>query len=55
MREWNGKVSRACSDVQEGRAGFDKGYDPVKNLSRIAGVLESLVIRPSSQIEDCPN
>jgi hypothetical protein len=55
MREWNGKVSRACSDVQGGRAGFDKGYDPVKNLSRIAGVLESLVIRPSSQIEDCPN
>lgn len=44
MRKGDGKVSRACSDVQEGRAGFDKGYDPVKNLSRIAGVLESLVI-----------
>ena len=51
MREWNGKVSRACSDVQEGRAGFDNGYDPVKNLSWIAGVLESLVIDPVSPPE----
>ncbi|MDD5735954.1 MAG: hypothetical protein PHQ39_10875 [Methanothrix soehngenii] len=51
MRKGDGKVSRACSDVQEGRAGFDKGYDPVKNLSRIAGVLECLVIDPVSPPE----